>query len=179
MRLGLLRIVLRSELLESVCIESVCIPGVGNAMYIHAQSCYPILSTYPSYLCPNSQPTPRKYSNQNSRSNTKIFQKRESRLHPDSISISQQSQTMNPTRDGTKNIVSCHKLHMFLFCIFTLNYCQHSLEVDVFDSELPALPSSLAFFFSGGASSFMHAFSRMFVHFPLVPAWLCFRCWRK
>lgn len=30
-----------------------------------------------------------------------------------------------------------------------------------------------------GSSSFIHAFSSMFVHFPLVPAWLCFRCWRK
>lgn len=25
----------------------------------------------------------------------------------------------------------------------------------------------------------MHAVSSMFVHFPLVPAWLCFRCCRK
>lgn len=31
----------------------------------------------------------------------------------------------------------------------------------------------------GGSSSIMHAFSSMLVHFPLVPAWLCFRCWRK
>ena len=27
-----------------------------------------------------------------------------------------------------------------------------------------------------GGSSFIHAFSSMLVHFPLVPAWLCFRC---
>jgi hypothetical protein len=31
----------------------------------------------------------------------------------------------------------------------------------------------------GTGSSLMHAFSSMFVHFPLVPAWLCFKCWRK
>lgn len=63
------------------------------------------------------------------------------------------------------------------FCVFIfVNNCQHPLEGDVFDPEFPALPSSLALFFSGGASSFMHAFSRMFVHFPLVPAWLCFKC---
>jgi len=31
----------------------------------------------------------------------------------------------------------------------------------------------------GGSSSNIHAFSSMFVHFPLVPAWECFRCWRK
>lgn len=56
---------------------------------------------HPTYV-QIAQPTPRKYSNQNSRSNTKIFKKRESRLYPDSFSISQQSQTTNPTRDGTK-----------------------------------------------------------------------------
>ena len=28
-------------------------------------------------------------------------------------------------------------------------------------------------------SSFMQAFSKILVHFPLVPAWLCFRCCRK
>ena len=33
--------------------------------------------------------------------------------------------------------------------------------------------------FSGSGSSFMQAFSSMLVHLPLVPAWLCFRCWRK
>lgn len=32
---------------------------------------------------------------------------------------------------------------------------------------------------SGGCSSFIHAFSRILVHLPLLPAWLCFRCWRK
>lgn len=32
---------------------------------------------------------------------------------------------------------------------------------------------------AGGSSSSMHAFSSMLVHFPLVPAWLCLRCWRK
>lgn len=32
---------------------------------------------------------------------------------------------------------------------------------------------------SGSGSSFMHEFSSMFVHLPLVPAWLCFRCCRK
>lgn len=32
---------------------------------------------------------------------------------------------------------------------------------------------------SGGCSSFMQAFSKILVHFPLVPAWLCFRCCRK
>lgn len=37
----------------------------------------------------------------------------------------------------------------------------------------------LSTFESGGASSFMQTFSRIFVHFPLVPAWLCFKCWRK
>jgi hypothetical protein len=31
----------------------------------------------------------------------------------------------------------------------------------------------------GGSSSIIHAFSSMFVHLPLVPAWLCLRCWRK
>lgn len=31
----------------------------------------------------------------------------------------------------------------------------------------------------GGGSSFMHEFSSMLVHFPLVPAWLCFKCCRK
>jgi hypothetical protein len=31
----------------------------------------------------------------------------------------------------------------------------------------------------GGGSSFIQAFSNMFVHFPLVPAWLCFRCCLK
>lgn len=30
-----------------------------------------------------------------------------------------------------------------------------------------------------GGSSFMHAASSWFVHFPLVPAWLCFKCCRK
>lgn len=32
---------------------------------------------------------------------------------------------------------------------------------------------------SGSGSSFMHAFSSMLVHLPLVPAWLCFRCCLK
>lgn len=32
---------------------------------------------------------------------------------------------------------------------------------------------------AGGSSSIMQAFSSRLVHFPLVPAWLCFRCWRK
>lgn len=32
---------------------------------------------------------------------------------------------------------------------------------------------------TGGSSSIMHAFSSMLVHLPLVPAWLCLRCWRK
>lgn len=31
----------------------------------------------------------------------------------------------------------------------------------------------------GGSSSIMQALSSMLVHLPLVPAWLCFRCWRK
>lgn len=75
-----------------------------------------------------------------------------------------------------KYIMSCHNLHVLFFVVIFVNNCQHSLEGDAFDPEFPALPSSLAFFFSGGASSFMHAFSRMFVHFPLVPAWLCFKC---
>lgn len=29
---------------------------------------------------------------------------------------------------------------------------------------------------SGIGSSFIHAFSNILVHFPLVPPWLCFRC---
>lgn len=33
--------------------------------------------------------------------------------------------------------------------------------------------------FGVGSSSNMHAFSSMFVHFPLDPAWLCLRCCRK
>jgi hypothetical protein len=32
---------------------------------------------------------------------------------------------------------------------------------------------------TGGSSSSMHAFSNILVHLPLVPAWLCLRCWRK
>lgn len=32
---------------------------------------------------------------------------------------------------------------------------------------------------TGGGSSFMQAFSSMLVHLPLVPWWLCLRCWRK
>ena len=32
---------------------------------------------------------------------------------------------------------------------------------------------------TGGSSSIMQAFSSMLVHLPLVPAWLCLRCWRK
>lgn len=43
---------------------------------------------------------------------------------------------------------------------------------------LPPCSPTLGVLLSG-SSSFMHAFSSMFVHFPLVPAWLCFRCWRK
>lgn len=31
----------------------------------------------------------------------------------------------------------------------------------------------------GVGSSFMHAVSNTFVHFPLAPAWLCFKCCRK
>ena len=32
---------------------------------------------------------------------------------------------------------------------------------------------------SGSGSSFIQAFSNIFVHFPLVPAWLCFKCCLK
>lgn len=153
--------------------------SVGNAMYIHAQSCYPILSypSCPSYLCPKSQSTPRKYSNQNSRQKNEIPQKRESRLYQTPFPSPKKARQQTRPETEPKYIMSCHNLYVLFFCVFIfVNNCQHPLEGDVFDPEFPALPSSLALFFSGGASSFMHAFSRMFVHFPLVPAWLCFKC---
>lgn len=179
MRLGLSRIVLRSKLPE--CLYK-------KRLYTRCRKCYvhicPIMLSYPiptcpSYLYPNSQPTPRKYSNQNSRSNTKICQKTRKPPLP-RLLFHPPTKPDNRPDPRRNQKISCRVITCIcFFCIFMLNYCQHSLEVDAFDSEFPALPSSLAFFFSGGASSFMHAFSRMFVHFPLVPAWLCFRCWRK
>ena len=144
MRLGLLRIVLRSELLESVCIESVCIPGVGNAMYIHAQSCYPILSTYPSYLCPNSQPTPRKYSNQNSRSKTKIFkiEKAASTQTP----FPSPNKARQRTRPETEPKISCRVITciylFFAFLFVSIHWKSMSLTLNSQPCHLHWRPSS-------------------------------------
>lgn len=46
-------------------------------------------------------------------------------------------------------------------------------------AEVPAIELIELMRSFGGGSSFIHAFSSMFVHFPLVPAWLCFKCCRK
>ena len=43
---------------------------------------------------------------------------------------------------------------------------------DIFAIGAPGCGSGIVI----GGSSFIHAFSNMLVHFPLVPAWLCFRC---
>lgn len=46
-------------------------------------------------------------------------------------------------------------------------------KFDMFAIGAPGCGSGIVI---GGGSSFIHAFSSMLVHFPLVPAWLCFRC---
>lgn len=44
---------------------------------------------------------------------------------------------------------------------------------DMFAIGAPGCGSGIVI---GGGSSFIQAFSSILVHFPLVPAWLCFRC---
>lgn len=46
-------------------------------------------------------------------------------------------------------------------------------KFDMFAIGAPGCGSGIVI---GGGSSFIHAFSSILVHFPLVPAWLCFRC---
>lgn len=55
----------------------------------------------------------------------------------------------------------------------SLSYCPHSVSSVILLTlpfKLPSLTISGPLIGSGSGSSFIHAFSSMFVHFPLVPA---------
>lgn len=104
---------------------------------------YPI-PTYPSYLCPNSQPTPRKYSNQNSRSKTKIFkiEKAASTQTP----FPSPNKARQRTRPETEPKISCRVITciylFFAFLFVSIHWKSMSLTLNSQPCHLHWRPSS-------------------------------------